>query len=220
MSRGQPGGGPIQIERRRQGDRRASVTRLAALEADRWRSFDDAQREADTMFAQYQLSQLLASGAGVAELSGAVLDELLRHDEARAGALWLTPPGGGALALMAAVGVAADSGLMPAGELALAGTAELPFAPAAVPAAPGSGQAPATFPDARAAAGWCRSAGWSGVALEESRDTGDTFEVRTVGLRRAPPGAPRAAAASRPGSSRGSATSSPSRSGPRSSARR
>ena len=36
--------------------------RLAALEADHQRAFDQAQREADALFAQYQLSQLIASG--------------------------------------------------------------------------------------------------------------------------------------------------------------
>ncbi len=175
-------GGSVQVERRRQGDRRASVARLAALEADRWRSFDDAQREADTMFAQYQLSQLLASGAGVAELSAAVLDELLRHDEAPAGALWLTPPGGGALALMAATGPGAPADGSPAGDLTAPGTAERPATPAEDPAAPGAAELPATFADAAAATDWCHGAGWSGVPLEESRDTGDAFEVRTVGF--------------------------------------
>ena len=166
MTRGRPSTGSVPVERRRQGDRRAGVARLAALEADRWRSFEDAQREADTMFAQYQLSQLLASGAGVGELSAAVLDELLRHDEARAGALWLSPPGGGPLSLRAAVGEGAGVDRQPAAERA----------------APDRGRVPATFADAAAAVGWCRDAGWWGIPLEESRDTGDTFEVRTVGF--------------------------------------
>ena len=175
-------GGSVRVERRRQGDRRASVARLAALEADRWRSFDDAQREADTMFAQYQLSQLLASGAGVAELSAAVLDELLRTDEASAGALWLTPPSGGALALIAAAGDGASVGRSRAGDRAAPEAAEPPVTPAGVPAAPEAAEPPATFADAAAAAEWCRAAGWSGVPLEESRDNGDAFEVRTVGF--------------------------------------
>ena len=166
MTRGRPSTGSVPVERRRQGDRRAGVARLAALEADRWRSFEDAQREADTMFAQYQLSQLLASGAGVSELSAAVLDELLRHDEARAGALWLSPPGGGTLSLMAAVGEGAGGGRQDAGDQV----------------APELARVPTTFADAAAAVGWCRGAGWSGTPLEESRDTGDAFEVRTVGF--------------------------------------
>ena len=36
--------------------------RIAALENEHRRSFDQAQREADALFAQYQLSQLIASG--------------------------------------------------------------------------------------------------------------------------------------------------------------
>ncbi len=133
---------------------------MAALEADRWRSFEDAQREADTMFAQYQLSQLLASGAAVSEMASAVLDELVRHDGAPEGALWLTPPGGGPLVLMASVGEAPDV----REEIA------------------GPGGIPRTLPDAAAAAAWCRATGWVGVTLEESRDAGATFEVRTVGF--------------------------------------
>jgi signal transduction histidine kinase len=148
----------------------------AALEADRWRSFEDAQREADTMFAQYQLSQLLASGGTVAELGAAVLDELLRHDEAQAGALWLTHPAGGPLQL---VTTASDPALPHVGR--------------------GAGRAPSVpglFPDAAAAQAWCRPSGWYGVALEEVRDTGERgFEQHTVGfvaLRRDIPGGPHA----------------------------
>ncbi len=140
--------------------------RLAILEADRWRSFEDAQREADTLFAQYQLSQLLASGADVADLASAVLDELRRHDRARAAVLWLTPPGDGPLSLVASVG---DD-----------------RAASAPPPAP-----PHRFPDATAAAGWCRAFGCWGVALEESRDTGDGFERETVGFVALVPTGPR-----------------------------
>ncbi len=144
-------------DRRRVPDRRAGRLRMAALEADRWRSFEDAQREADTMFAQYQLSQLLASGASVTELGTAVLDELRRHDDAWAGALWLTQPGGNALVLVAR---AFDGA-----------------APARAPDAP-----PAEIEDAAAAARWCGVSGWAGVALEESHDTGEGFEQHTVGF--------------------------------------
>ncbi len=155
-----PDARPVPVERRRQGDRRASAARMAALEADRWRSFEDAQREADTMFAQYQLSQLLASGATVSEMAPAVLDELLRNDGAPEGALWLTPTGGGPLVLMASVG-------------------EAPEVRAEVSGPEGI---PGTLPDAAAAAAWCRATGWVGVTLEESRDAGTAFEVRTVGF--------------------------------------
>jgi len=155
-------------DRRRTPDRRAGRLRMAALEADRWRSFEDAQREADTMFAQYQLSQLLASGAAVAELGTAVLDELRRHDDAWAGALWLTQPGGGPLVLVAS---AFDGA-----------------APARAPDAP-----PAEIADAPAAARWCSVSGWAGVALEESHDTGEGFEQHTVGFVALAPRRPRGA---------------------------
>ena len=42
--------------------------RIAQLEGERRRAFEDAQREADALFAQYQLSQLVASGGTVGEL--------------------------------------------------------------------------------------------------------------------------------------------------------
>ncbi len=191
MSRAVPGSGePLPAfaatsrsseERRRIPDRRRDGARLAALEADRWRSFEDAQREADTMFAQYQLSQLLASGGSVAELSAAVLDELLRHDEAQAGALWLTPPGGGLLTMVAVVpgpGAAVSGpGVSSSGP-----GASGPRAPSAAVPETGKAEVPRQLEDVAAATSWCRGAGWAGVPLEESRDTGDGFEQRTVGF--------------------------------------
>ncbi len=65
------------------------LARIARLEAERRRAFDDAQREADALFAQYQLSQLIASGGSPAELGAAVLLELIRLADAAGGALWL-----------------------------------------------------------------------------------------------------------------------------------
>src|SRR5437764_8846937 len=56
----------------------ALTGRVAALERELRRAFDDAQREADAMFAQYQLSQLLASGGRRAELAMIVLAEIVR----------------------------------------------------------------------------------------------------------------------------------------------
>ena len=71
-------------------DREALLARIDALERERRRAFDEAQREADALFAQYQLSQLIASGGSLAELGGAVA---LRARPAwpapRLGALWL-----------------------------------------------------------------------------------------------------------------------------------
>jgi len=108
------------------------------------------------MFAQYQLSQLLASGAGVADLGTAVLDELRRHDDTPAAALWLTPPGGGPLTLVAAVLDDPTSGP--------------------------DGAVPERLEDASAASDWCSRSGWSGVPLEESRDAGGGFEQHSIGF--------------------------------------
>ena len=59
---------PVVARRGRRGrdapvtDREALLARVDALERERRRAFDEAQREADALFAQYQLSQLIASG--------------------------------------------------------------------------------------------------------------------------------------------------------------
>jgi signal transduction histidine kinase len=79
-------------------------TRIAALENDHRRAFDQAQREADALFAQYQLSQLVASGGTPAELGRAVVVELVRLAGASAGAIWLGETGRPGLALLAATG--------------------------------------------------------------------------------------------------------------------
>ena len=68
--------------------------RIASLEHELRRAFEDAQREADAMFAQYQLSQLLASGGRRSDLAMAVVAEIVRLCGATAGALWLGEPGG------------------------------------------------------------------------------------------------------------------------------
>jgi PAS domain S-box-containing protein len=78
--------------------------RLADLEADHQREFDQAQREADALFAQYQLSQLIASGGPPAELASAVLVELTRLSGADAGGIWLGEAGHERLACVARVG--------------------------------------------------------------------------------------------------------------------
>ena len=84
----------------------ALATRIEALERERRRSFGEAQREADALFAQYQLSQLIASGGSLADLGAAVLSELVRLAGAAAGALWLGAPGGDRLDRVADVGAA------------------------------------------------------------------------------------------------------------------
>ena len=86
----------------------AEVTRLrgriSALEGDHRRAFDQAQREADALFAQYQLSQLIASGGSPAELGRAVIVELVRLSGADAGAIWLGETGRHELGLLASTG--------------------------------------------------------------------------------------------------------------------
>lgn len=91
-------------------DRDALVARIRELERERRRTFDEAQREADALFAQYQLSQLLAAGGTVGEVASAVLSELVRLAGADAGALWLAAPGGDRLDRVASVGVATTDG--------------------------------------------------------------------------------------------------------------
>jgi two-component system phosphate regulon sensor histidine kinase PhoR len=82
----------------------ALEARLAALEAEHRRAFDQAQREADALFAQYQLSQLIASGGSPSELAGAVVNELVRLAGAEAGAIWLGRATGPELDLLACAG--------------------------------------------------------------------------------------------------------------------
>jgi len=78
--------------------------RIATLEADHRRAFDQAQREADALFAQYQLSQLIASGGTPLELGRAVVAELVRLASADAGAIWLGEVGRPGLGLVATTG--------------------------------------------------------------------------------------------------------------------
>ena len=78
--------------------------RIEALEGDHRRAFDQAQREADALFAQYQLSQLIASGGSPVELGRAVIVELVRLSGAEAGAIWLGEIGRPGLGLLAATG--------------------------------------------------------------------------------------------------------------------
>src|SRR2546425_10492617 len=78
--------------------------RLAALEREYRSAFDQAQREADALFAQYQLSQLVASGGSPAELGRAVIVELVRLAGADGGAIWLGETGRPGLGLIARTG--------------------------------------------------------------------------------------------------------------------
>jgi PAS domain S-box-containing protein len=91
-------------------DREALLARVDALEREGRRSFDEAQREADALFAQYQLSQLIASGGTLDQLAASVLAELVRLGGAAAGALWLGASGGDRLDRVASVGTATGDG--------------------------------------------------------------------------------------------------------------
>lgn len=121
-------------------------------DTERWRILEDAQRDADTMFAQYQLSQLLASGDALGMMADAVLEELVRNTGAIAGALWLARPGTSTLGLVTS-------------------PRESPTA-AGADIVPAASMPPAAFPSASAAAEWARTADWYGVPLDESRDLG------------------------------------------------
>ena len=132
-------------------DEDALRARVASLEAERRRSFDEAQREADAMFAQYQLSQLLASGDDLEELAPAVLAEIARTSGAGAAVLWLAAPARRTLQRVASV--------EPADEPAAGGP-------------DGGAELPIAFADSSAAGRWAARAGWFGVPLEESRALG------------------------------------------------
>jgi signal transduction histidine kinase len=97
----------------------ALLARIADLERQTRRTFEDAQREADAMFAQYQLSQLLTSGAALDDLATAVLVEVVRLCDAAGGALWLTGPGSMPLHLAASLGTPPSID-PPAGDMDLA----------------------------------------------------------------------------------------------------
>jgi PAS domain S-box-containing protein len=85
-------------------DRAALLERIEALERESRRAFEDAQREADALFAQYQLSQLLASGGSLETLARSVALEAGRLAGVDRGAVWLGNPDGTGLDLLATVG--------------------------------------------------------------------------------------------------------------------
>ncbi len=123
--------------------------RILELEAERRRVFEDAQREADAVFAQYQLSQLLAAGGSVDEIAAAVLAEVARASGAVGAALWLAGPGTRELQLIAT----------------FPGDREDPVGP-------GWATVPRRFADAAAAGSWAVAGAWSGIALPEGRSLG------------------------------------------------
>jgi len=85
----------------------ALSARVDALERERRRAFEDAQRQADALFAQYQLSQLIASGGNLPDLAASVLNEVLRLADAAGGALWLGTDEAG-MSLVAVAGDVSD----------------------------------------------------------------------------------------------------------------
>ena len=91
----------------------ARAARIDALERERRRAFEDAQRQADALFAQYQLSQLIASSGSVPDLAASVLNEVLRLANAAGGALWL----GAEDTVIGLVAAAGASGTEPPAEL-------------------------------------------------------------------------------------------------------
>ena len=84
------------------------LERIEALEREGRRAFEGAQREADALFAQYQLSQLIASGGTLPTLASTVLLELLRLADAAGGALWIGRPDDEGFLLAASEGTGDD----------------------------------------------------------------------------------------------------------------
>jgi signal transduction histidine kinase len=85
--------------------------RIEALERESLESFQAAQREADALFAQYQLSQLVASGGTVGELARSVALEVVRLAGVDGGAVWLGAAEDPGLSLVAEVGNPAPPGM-------------------------------------------------------------------------------------------------------------
>lgn len=125
--------------------------------AERRRLFEDAQRQADTVFAQYQLSQLVALGGELPVLARSVIGELVRVTDAVAGALWLVPARAGHLQLLATEPDARSY--------------------------PDVVAVPERFATIAEADTWVRPSGWHGVTLDERREIGDERAgSRTVGF--------------------------------------
>ncbi|HEY7523977.1 MAG TPA: ATP-binding protein [Candidatus Limnocylindrales bacterium] len=78
--------------------------RIAELESELARVNEEARRETDAMFAQYQLSQLLASGGTPAELARALAAEVMRLCDALSVSVWLAEADGDAFVLAGQAG--------------------------------------------------------------------------------------------------------------------
>ena len=150
----------------------------ALTEDELRRTFEESQRQADTVFAQYQLSQLLALGGDLPQMATSVIGELVRASDAVVGAIWLAAPGGNELRL-----AATEPDLLrgPAGPTG--------WTVGPIIRAPGKeGDIPAHlipggFVTAGVARSWVTRHGWHGVSLDERRDLGDgTLEAQVVGV--------------------------------------
>jgi PAS domain S-box-containing protein len=134
----------------------------AVTAAERRRIFEDAQRQADTVFAQYQLSQLVALGGELGVMAASVIGELVRVSDGVAGALWLASAATHDLRLCATEPDASSD-------------------PGAV------ADIPAQFASAADAEAWIRRSGWHGVTLDERREIGaaggGSTIVGLIGLR-------------------------------------
>ncbi len=128
--------------------------------AERRRIFEDAQRQADSVFAQYQLSQLVALGGDLGVMAASVIGELVRVSDAVAGALWLSADDGGLRLCATEPDASSDPDALPV---------------------------PERFATAAHAHAWVRPSGWHGVTLDERREIGDgepgTHTVGFIALR-------------------------------------
>ena len=150
----------------------------ALTESELRRTFDEAQRQADTVFAQYQLSQLLALGGDLGQMAASVIGELVRASDAIAGAIWLAPPGESELRLAA---TEPDLLLGPGGPTGwtVGDVVREPGKEGDLPAR----VIPGGFVTPGIARSWVTRHGWHGVSLDERRDLGDgTMGAQVVGV--------------------------------------
>lgn len=150
----------------------------ALTEDELRRTFEESQRQADTVFAQYQLSQLLALGGALPQMAASVIGELVRASDARAGAIWLAQPGERALRLAATepnllAGPGRPAGWV-IGDMIRAPGKEGDLPPHVIPRG---------FVTPGVARSWVTRHGWHGISLDERRDLGDgTLEAQVVGI--------------------------------------
>jgi signal transduction histidine kinase len=156
-----------------------AASRAAALtEEELRRTFEELQRQADTVFAQYQLSQLLALGGDLPQMAASVIGELVRASDAVAGAIWLAEPGSRELRLVA---TEPDLILGPGGPTGwtIGDVVRAPGKEGDLP----SHVIPRGFVTPGVARSWVTRHGWHGVSLDERRNLGDgVLEAQVVGV--------------------------------------